>query len=104
MIIPHQQVSADALNGLMEEFITREGTDYGFEETSLERKVEQVRGQIERGEVVIVFDPATETVSLLPRREADQIDWREPQDSQDPQDWPEAQSPQTPRDSRKPQK
>ncbi len=70
MIIPYQQVSPDALRGLIEEFITREGTDYGWEETSLERKVQQVQVQLERGDVVIVFDAATETVSLLPERVA----------------------------------
>lgn len=80
MIIPHEQLSADALRGLMEEFITREGTDYGWE-TSLERKVEQVKAQIERGDVVIVFDPATETVSLLTRRQA-----QEAEQSTTPQD------------------
>ncbi|WP_341936524.1 YheU family protein [Marinimicrobium sp. C2-29] len=69
MIIPHEQLSDDALRGLMEEFITREGTDYGWE-TSLERKVEQVKAQIQRGDVVIVFDPATESVSLLTRQQA----------------------------------
>lgn len=72
MIIPHQQLSPDALRGLMEEFITREGTDYGHEEVSLERKVAQVERQIERGEVVIVFDSATESVSLLTRQDAQQ--------------------------------
>jgi hypothetical protein len=70
MIIPHQQLSADALQGLIEEFITREGTDYGWEETSLASKVAQVRRQIEAGDVVIVFDMASESVSLLPRRDA----------------------------------
>lgn len=70
MIIPYQQVSPDALRGLIEEFITREGTDYGWEETSLERKVQQVQTQLERGDVVIVFDATTETVSLLPERDA----------------------------------
>ncbi len=70
MIIPYQQVSPDALRGLIEEFITREGTDYGWEETSLERKVQQVQAQLERGDVVIVFDANTETVSLLPERDA----------------------------------
>lgn len=74
MIIPHEQLSDSALRGLMEEFITREGTDYGWEETSLERKVEQVRRQIERGEVVIVFDPATESVTLLTQRAARDLD------------------------------
>ncbi len=73
MIIPHEQLSDSALRGLMEEFITREGTDYGWEETSLERKVEQVRAQIERGDVVIVFDPATESVSLLTKHEAREL-------------------------------
>lgn len=70
MIIPYQQLSSDALQGLIEEFITRDGTDYGWEEVSLAAKVAQVKRQIETGEVVIVFDPATESVSLLTRREA----------------------------------
>lgn len=71
MIIPHEQLSPEALQGLIEEFITREGTDYGWEEVPLATKVEQVKRQIERREVVIVFDQASETVSLLPRRDAE---------------------------------
>lgn len=71
MIIPYQQLSPEALKGLVEEFITREGTDYSHEETPLERKVEQVQRQLERGDVVVVFDPASESASLLTRREAE---------------------------------
>ena len=70
MIIPPQSLSAEALQGLIEEFITREGTDYGWDEVPLSAKVEQVRRQIEKGDVVIVFDSASETVSLLTRRDA----------------------------------
>ncbi len=70
MIIPPQSLSAEALQGLIEEFITREGTDYGWDEVPLSTKVEQVRRQIEKGDVVIVFDTASETVSLLTRRDA----------------------------------
>ena len=73
MIIPHDQLSPEALHGLIEEFITREGTDYGWEEISLATKVAQVRRQIERKEVVIVFDSASETVSLLLRRDAESL-------------------------------
>lgn len=73
MIIPHQQLSPEALQSLMEEFVTRSGTDYGVTEISLQEKVEQVRRQLERGDVVIVFDPATESVSLLSRQEAEQL-------------------------------
>lgn len=73
MIIPPQSLSADALHGLIEEFITREGTDYGWDEVPLATKVEQVRRQIEKGDVVIVFDSASETVSLLTRRDAQSL-------------------------------
>lgn len=73
MIIPPQSLSAEALQGLIEEFITREGTDYGWDEVPLSAKVEQVRRQIEKGDVVIAFDSASETVSLLTRREAQSL-------------------------------
>ncbi len=73
MIIPHQQLSADALQGLIESFIAREGTDYGAEEVPLANKVAQVRRQLERGEVVIAYDAATESVNLLTRQEAREL-------------------------------
>lgn len=71
MIIPYEQLSGDALQGLIEEFITREGTDYGLEEISFDTKVEQIKQQLKRREIVVVFDTATETVSILSRRDAD---------------------------------
>lgn len=74
MIIPYEQLSIDALHGLIEEFITREGTDYGFEEVSLETKVEQIKLQLKRREIVVVFDSATETVSILLRRDAELLE------------------------------
>lgn len=70
MIIPHTQISPDALQGLIEEFITRDGTDYGALEVSLMQKVQQIERQIVRGDVVIVFDEASETVSLLTAHDA----------------------------------
>lgn len=71
MIIPYEELSSDALQGLIEEFITREGTDYGVEEVSLSIKVEQIKQQLKRREIVVVFDVATETVSILSRRDAE---------------------------------
>ncbi len=71
MIIPHEQLSAQALQGLIEDFVTRDGTDYGEQEASLATKVIQVQRQLLRGEIVIVFDEQTESVSLLLQRDAD---------------------------------
>jgi len=66
VIIPADRLSPQALQGLVEEFITREGTDYGMREIALESKVGSVRRQLEAGLVVIVFDPATETTTIVP--------------------------------------
>ena len=70
MQIPWQRLSPDALRGLIEEFITREGTDYGESEVELDEKVLQVERQIKRGEVVIVFDAVLQNTSLLTRQAA----------------------------------
>lgn len=67
--VPMEQLSPEALHGLIESFILREGTDYGREEVSLEKKMEQVRKQMNRGDVKIIFDPNTETVTLLTKRD-----------------------------------
>jgi uncharacterized protein YheU (UPF0270 family) len=74
MIIPYEQLSSDALQGLIEEFITREGTDYGIEEVSLSTKTEQIKNQLKRREVVVVFDVASESVSILSRRDAELLE------------------------------
>jgi len=67
--IPLTRLSSEVLNAVIEEFILREGTDYGVQEVSLKTKVDQVRQQLEKGDVVITFDPRTENCSLLTRRQ-----------------------------------
>jgi uncharacterized protein len=67
--VPAERLSADVLRAVIEEFILREGTDYGSYEVSLENKIDQVRGQLSRGEVLITFDPATENCNLLTRNQ-----------------------------------
>ena len=66
--MPPSALSADALRGLIEEFVTRDGTDYGTRERSVEEKVRDVLRQIERGDVKIMFDPATSSANLIPSR------------------------------------
>ena len=73
MLIPANQLSTQALRGLIEEFITREGTDYGNTVYSLEDKVAQVERQLQQGDVVIVFNVEENSCTLLPRDEAEQM-------------------------------
>ena len=63
--IPHAALASDLLKGIVESFVLREGTDYGAREASLEQKVAHVMRQLERGEAQIVFDPHSQTVTLV---------------------------------------
>ncbi|MBU2097840.1 MAG: YheU family protein [Gammaproteobacteria bacterium] len=65
MKIPWERLDADTLDAVIEEFVSREGTDYGQQEYSLADKVAQVRLQLKRGEAWIDFDPDTQTCHLL---------------------------------------
>ena len=65
MIVPWQDIAPDTLNNLIEEFVTRDGTDYGEYEVPLTTRVEQVRRQLERKEAFVWFDDVTETVTIL---------------------------------------
>ena len=69
VLVPWDRLSAAALTSVIEEYVTREGTEYGPADVSLEDKVRQVRRQLERGEVVVLFDLASETVNLATARE-----------------------------------
>ena len=71
--VPHSALSPAALEGLVEEFITREGTDYGQHEYSLEHKREGVMRQLTRGSVLIVFDLQAEATTLVTREELAQL-------------------------------
>lgn len=66
LVIPHHRLSAGALTGLIEEFVTRDGTDSGYTRGSLTENVAMVRRQLDRGEAVIVFDDITKTCNIVP--------------------------------------
>jgi len=69
VLVPASALSPDALDSLIQEFVTREGTDYGLREYSLQEKVQSVRRQLDRGEVVIAFDLEQESATLVLRSE-----------------------------------
>lgn len=66
MIIPWQQLSDSALDGILEEFILREGTDYGEQEVSLAEKKSSLTQQLQQGHIVVVYSELHETVTLKP--------------------------------------
>ena len=69
--IPWDQLATETLHALVEEFVTRDGTDYGEEEVSLSRKVEQVVKGIKKKEFIIVYDQEMDSVQIVTAQ-----DWR----------------------------
>ncbi len=68
MIIPYDKLSPEALEGLIEEFVTRDGTDTGYSKKSLEQDVAMVKRQLKKGDAVIVYDQRTQTGNIVVKK------------------------------------
>jgi uncharacterized protein YheU (UPF0270 family) len=68
--VPVSRLAADTLQSLLEEYASRDGTDYGERECSLAEKVDQLKLQLERDELVLVYDQDSEEWDLLPAKDA----------------------------------
>jgi len=66
MIIPLEQLPAETLLAIIENFILREGTEYGAEDISKQAKIGQVMKQLKQGSAVLVYSELHESVNILP--------------------------------------
>jgi hypothetical protein len=78
--IPPERLSKDVLDALIEEFVTRHGTDL----TDAGTKAAQVRAQLERGEVVIAWDERSESANIVPKDAKEPPPPPEPQRMEEP--------------------
>lgn len=63
--VPFREISQQALLGLLDAMINREGTDYGEIELSLEQKQQQMLNALARKELVVAYEPISEEFSVL---------------------------------------
>ena len=54
--VPHQRLESQVLRALLEEFASRDGTDYGAQEHTLEQKVSQLHRQLQSLELRLLYD------------------------------------------------
>jgi uncharacterized protein YheU (UPF0270 family) len=66
--VPRDSLSHEALRGVIEEFVTRAGTDYGAQERTIEEKIADVERQLERGDAVVIFNVDAGTTNIVPNR------------------------------------
>lgn len=67
MEIPYEKLEPDTLRRVIEEIVSREGTDYGEHVYTLAEKVDQALSMLRIRKAALVFDQATETVNLVSR-------------------------------------
>ena len=64
MLIPYDQLEPDTLTRLIEDFVTRDGTDNG-DETPLQTRVLRVRQALAKAQAFIVFDLDSQQCQLM---------------------------------------
>ena len=62
MRIPHTLLSAPALQAVIEEFVSRDGTD----QSSVECRIETVLSQLIAGTIELHFDDEAKSCNILP--------------------------------------
>ena len=69
VLVSPDELQPETLNSVLESYVLREGTDYGTREIGLEQKIENLRKKVEKKEIVLVFDPNTESLNFLTQLE-----------------------------------
>ena len=68
IFVPFEELKPETLRSLAEEFVTRDGTDYGQTEKSLDQKVEGLMRQLHSGEARICFEAKTGSIHIVARQ------------------------------------
>jgi len=63
--VPYERIDPDTLRRMIQEFVTRDGADWGEAGCTLEEKVEQVLRQLKSRKVKVVFDLASQTANIV---------------------------------------
>lgn len=75
MIIPYDSLADGVLERLLEEIVTRDGTDYGLVETPTSEKINTAIRALKQGKSVLLWDDATESASLVSKEYAQKLNF-----------------------------
>lgn len=77
LILPLEQFDNDILQALLEDFVSRDGTDYGAYEYSLQQKCQQLHTQIQQKQAFIVYDALSQNCQILSKEQVHELDLHE---------------------------
>ena len=63
--VPYDQIDPETLRNMIQEFVTRDGSDWGDPGGTLEDKIAQVLKQLKNKQVKVVFDLKSETANIV---------------------------------------
>jgi uncharacterized protein YheU (UPF0270 family) len=71
--VPTSQLAEQTLLALLEEFASRDGTDYGVKELTLDEKVGRLRQQLDASRIMLMYDSDSEQWDLVERDSAQSL-------------------------------
>ncbi len=64
-LIPFESLAPETLDNVLNDIVSRDGTDYGDYDLSLDQKREQALRALKSGDAVLLFDTESETIQLV---------------------------------------
>lgn len=65
--VPYEDINPETLRSMIEEFVSRDGADWGDAGGSMDHKIEQVLRQFKAGKIKVVFDLTSQTANIVPK-------------------------------------
>ena len=65
MIVPYEQLSAEALNTIIEDWLSRQSQDLTISYASRDNVIETVKAQLKSGRLLVTWDDESQTINLL---------------------------------------
>ncbi len=63
--VPYDKLSPEALQGIIEQFISRDGPDSGHADIAFQRKAEQVMQNLKTGKAIILYDESNQSCNIF---------------------------------------
>ena len=63
--VPYLDINPETLRNMVEEFVSRDGSDWGDTGGSMEDKIKQVLRQFESGKIKVVFDLTSQSANIV---------------------------------------
>jgi len=73
-LIPYDSLAPDTLETILDDIVSRDGTDYGVYELSVAQKRQQALQSLKKGEAVLLFDTESETIKMVRKEDMTHYD------------------------------